>query len=66
MDNSLQACYGDRQTCLAHDLPGELDHLLGRVREIKRFLSGWLDVGQKVLTLTQLDSDSVDVEDSNP
>ena len=63
VDNSLQDCYRARETCLNNDLQGELDHLLVRAREVSTFLTGWLEVGRRLVTLTQMGEDSVDVED---
>ena len=65
VDNSLQECYRGRHTCLNNDLQGELNHLLLRATEVKTFLTGWYEVGQKLVTLTQLGEDSVDVDEEN-
>ena len=63
MDNSLQDCYSGRATCLTNDLPGELSHLLARSGQVSAFLAGWLEVGQRLLSSRQMDSDTVDVEE---
>ena len=63
MDNSLQGCYSARQTCLDNDLGGEVSHLLATWSHLNTFLAGWLEVGQRLLTSREEDSDTVDVEE---
>ena len=63
VDNSLQGCYSGRPTCVREDLGGEVSHLLSTWNNINTFLSGWLEVGNRLLASRHSDSDTVDVEE---
>ena len=60
--DSLQGCYEGRPSCVNNDLPGELDHLMLSASQFSSFLGGWLGTGQRLLSLWELEEDSVDVE----
>ena len=53
MDNSLVDCYGERASCRARDLPGELDHLFTRLGQTSRLLQDWWQLGGAVFGLAE-------------
>ena len=62
MSDSLQGCYEGRPSCVNNDLPGELGHLMLSASQVSSFLAGWLETGKRLLSLSALEEDSVDVE----
>lgn len=48
VDNSLQGCYNDRQSCMDDDLPGEVGNLMGNIATINEFGWRWWELSEKI------------------
>jgi len=64
IDESLQGCYKNRESCVNKDFPAEVDHLLGNMVAVKDFFWKWLELSEKIGTLIDHDGyDGGDIED---
>ena len=50
----------------SHQCQCQVGHLLGRVAETGSLMSRWLEFGEKLMSLSSLDGDNVDVVDVDP
>ena len=40
----------------------QVDHLFARISEVYNFMSRWIDIGEKLVFLNQMDEDVVDAD----
>ena len=50
------------QFSLEHMLLFQVDHLFARITEVRNFMSRWMEIGEKLVFLTEMDEDSVDAD----